>query len=140
MTVYGIGGSLFGLFYLVFPEQSSVMQSGEAASAFLVATKMALGASLLAVGIFVAAAARDPIKNILWARFAIAFALSFLAVALYSGAVLFASFSQALLGETIHGLFAALLIAFYPWGWRRRDRGLSPSFQGRAGSHTGPGE
>jgi hypothetical protein len=140
MSVYGIGGSLFGLFYLVFPEQASVMQSGEAASAYLIATKMTLGASLLAVGTFVAVAARDPIKNILWARFAIAFALSFLAVAVYSGTVLFTSFSQALVGVTIHGLFAALLIAFYPWGWQRRDRGLSASFQGGASSHTGPGE
>ncbi len=115
MSVYGTGGTLFGLFYLFFPRQAAAMQGFQADSAYLVATKMALGASLVAVGIFVIIAARDPIKHILWVKFAVVFAILFLAVALYSGFRLFADVSQASVGIIIHGLAAAALLAFYPW-------------------------
>lgn len=139
MAAYGVGGSLFGIFYLFFPEQSSAMQGAEAMSAYLIATKMTLGASLVAVGAFTAIAARDPIANILWLRFAISFALLFLAVALYSGAVLFDSLSRASVGIVIHGLFAGLLIAVYPW--RAADRAharSSPIPRPDPGSQPGP--
>jgi membrane associated rhomboid family serine protease len=115
MTVYGSGGTVFGLFYLFFPRQATAMQGFQADSSYLVATKMALGASLVAVGIFVTIAARDPIKHILWLRFAIVFAILFLVVALYSGFRLFADVGQASVGIIIHGVAAVALLGFYPW-------------------------
>lgn len=121
MSVYGIVGTLFGLFYLFFPRQATEMQGFQADSTYLIATKMALGASLVAVGIFVIAAARDPIRNILWAKFAITFSMLFLSVALYSGFRLFAEVSQASVGIIIHGVAAAALLALYPWSRRRKS-------------------
>lgn len=115
MTIYGTTGSLFGVSYLLLPRLMSELQGAEDSSAFLVATKMALGASLVPVGVFLLIASRDPIKNIVWVRFAIMFSLLFLGVSLYSGFVLFTHFSQAWFGVTLHGVFAGLLLALYPW-------------------------
>jgi hypothetical protein len=115
MSFYGIGGTLFGSLYLFFPRQATAMQGFQADSVYLVATKMALGASLVAIGIFVSVAARDPIRHILWVRFAISFAILFLAVALYSGFRLFDEISQASVGITIHGVAAFVLLGLYPW-------------------------
>ncbi len=75
----------------------------------------AFGVSVVAACIFLIIAARDPIKHILWVKFAVVFAILFLAVALYSGFRLFADVSQASVGIIIHGLAAAALLAFYPW-------------------------
>jgi hypothetical protein len=119
MSVYGTGGTLFGLLYLFFPRQAIAMQSSQADSAYLVATKMALGASLVAVGIFVIIAARDPIRNILWAKFAMVFAGLFLTVALYSGFRLHEDVSQASVGIIIHGVALIALLALYPWRGER---------------------
>jgi hypothetical protein len=119
MSVYGTGGTLFGLLYLFFPRQAVAMQGSQSDSAYLVATKMALGASLVAVGIFVIIAARDPIRNILWAKFTMVFAGLFLTVALYSGFRLYEDVSQASVGIIIHGVALIALLAFYPWRGER---------------------
>lgn len=120
ITVYGAIGFLFGLAYLLFPRQAIAIQSSEGnPSAYLVGTKMVLGASIFAAGIFLMFAARDPIKHILWVKFAITFAVLFLAVALYSGFYLFADVRQALVGILIHGVATVALLAFYPWGTLR---------------------
>jgi hypothetical protein len=120
MTVYGAVGTLFGLWYIILPRQAIEIQSPNGVvTAYLVGTKMALGASILAVGIFLMIAARDPAKNILWAKFAVVFATLFLAVALYSGFLLYGDVSVALVGIIIHGVAAAALLAFYPWSGRR---------------------
>ncbi len=115
MTAYGIGGALFGLSYLLIPDRMSEIQGAEVLTSFLTATKMTLGASLVAVGVFAAIAARDPIRNILWVRFTIVFATLFLGVAIYSGAVLFEDMGEAAVGWVIHGTFAVALLALYPW-------------------------
>jgi hypothetical protein len=134
MAAYGVAGIVFGLGYLIFPEQLSTLQGAEEVSDFLVAIEMTLGASVLAVGIFAVLAARDPIRNILWVQFAIVFALLFVATAVYSGVVLFADFNSALVGVTLHGVFAALLLILYPWGTRRtREQRATPE-----SPHRGP--
>ena len=99
MATYGIGGTVVGLLYIFTPRED---------------VRKVLGASLLAVGIFVAIAARDPIRHILWVRFAILFALLFTAVSIYLGAVVRGEFRSVLDGISIHGTFAALLLILYP--------------------------
>jgi len=117
MAAYGIGGALFGLLYLLAPQQAIVMQSPEGGTTpFLIATKMALGAGILGAGFFSALAARDPIRNIHWLRFGIVNAALFLAVALYSGFVLYEDVSQAMVGIVLHGGFGIALLALYPRG------------------------
>jgi len=99
MGTYGIGGTLVGFLYIFTPQED---------------VRKVLGASLLAVGIFLVIAARDPIRNILWVRFAIVFALLFTAVSIYLGAVVRGEFRSVLDGIFIHGTFAVLLLILYP--------------------------
>ncbi|HEX6221319.1 MAG TPA: hypothetical protein VF115_09510 [Acidimicrobiia bacterium] len=114
LATYGVGLTVVGLSYLLLPEEMSELQGAEVLSAFLVGTKMVLGASLLAVGAFVVIAAWDPIRQILWVRFAIVFALLFVTVSVYLGLFVKAEFSEVLDGIFIHGTFATLLLILYP--------------------------
>lgn len=113
LATYGIGLTVVGLSYLFLPEEMSELQGAEELSAFLIGTKMVLGASLLAAGVFLVIASRDLIRNILWVRFAIVFALLFVAVSLYLGLFVKAEFSEVVDGILIHGTFAALLLILY---------------------------
>lgn len=114
MTLYGLGNGVFGVLYLVAPDQLASLQGAETTTAYLTSTKMALGAGLTVAGAFIVIAARDPAKKLLWVKFAIALAVLFSAVGWYSGLVLFDEFSQARTGVIIHGAFALLLLALYP--------------------------
>jgi hypothetical protein len=127
MTGYGAVGTLFGLWYIILPRQAIEIQSPNVvATAYLVSTKMALGASISAAGSFLVIGARDLVRHLLWAKFAVVFATLFLAVALYSGFFLYGDVSQALVGIIIHGVAAAALLAFYPWsGGRSREQKVS---------------
>lgn len=134
MATYGVGGTLFGLSYLLFAERMSELQGAEAITPYLIGTKMVLGASLVAVGTFVVGASRDPIRHVLWVRFAIVFALLFTAVSVYLGLFVKAEFSEVLDGIFIHGTFAVSLLFLYP----RRNRGAEEraASPGRAGETT----
>jgi hypothetical protein len=114
MSLYGFGNGAFGILYLVAPDQLALVQGAENTSAYLTSTKMALGAGLAAAGVFIVIAARDPVKRLLWVKYAIALAVLFSAVAWYSGLVLFDDLGQASTGVIIHGVFALLLLALYP--------------------------
>ncbi len=114
MILYGLGNAVFGVLYLVAPDQLALMQAAESTSAYLTSTKMTLGAGLAAAGVFIVIAARDPVKRLLWVKFAIALAVLFSAVAWYSGLVLFDDLGQASTGVIIHGVFALLLLTLYP--------------------------
>ncbi len=127
MAAYGIGGLFFGLSYLIFPTQMSQAQGAEVITDFLRGSKMTLGAALVPAGIFVALAARDPIKNISWVRFAAAFALLFFSVAIYVGVFVYQEFGRVWLGLIIHGPFAALFLILYPRRAAGRNLGSQPS-------------
>ena len=112
----------------------SELQGAEAITPYLIGTKMVLGASLVAVGTFVVSAARDPIRHVLWVRFAIVFALLFTAVSVYLGLFVKAEFSEVLDGIVIHGTFAVSLLVLYPRGNRRVEEQVASP--GRAGETT----
>jgi hypothetical protein len=117
MIVYALIGILFGLAFTFVPRQLSAMLGYEAGAGPASAPAMAaeLGVSFLAVGVFLIIAARDPIKHILLVKFAIVFAILNLAALLYSLILGYSDFSQAGIGLIIHAVFAAALLAFYPW-------------------------
>ena len=104
LATYGIGLTVAGVLHFVFAE---------------VDTERTLGVALSAVGPFLFSAARDPIRHILWVRFAILFALLFTAVSVYLGAAVRGEFGSVLDGILIHGTFATLLLIFYPRQMRR---------------------
>lgn len=112
LATYGVGLTLVGLSYILFQELD---------------VRKVLGGTLLAVGPFLVLAARDPIRNIQWVRFAIVFALPFVGVSVYLGLFVRDDFLSVLDGILIHGAFATLLLVFYP---RQAVRG-----GGRAAAH-----
>lgn len=124
MAAYGIGGILFGLSYLIFPTQMAESQGAGVITDYLLATKMTLGAALVPVGIFVLFAARDPIKDITWVRFATVFSLLFVSLAVYVGLFVYEEFERVWLGLIIHGPFAALFLVLYPRRIAGHDQGM----------------
>ena len=114
MIVYAVIGIVFGLVYIFVPRQLAAMFGHEAGPAGVTELAATVGVSLVAVGIFLIIAARDPIKHILWVKYAIVFAILSLAAQLYSVILGHTTLGQALTAIIIHAVFAAGLLAFYP--------------------------
>ncbi len=113
MILYAAIGILFGLAYIFVPRQLGAMFGHEVALVSDLAAPF--GVCLVAVGIFLIIAARDPIKHILWVKYAIVFAILSLAAELYSFILGHITLGQALTAIIMHAVFAAAFLAFYPW-------------------------
>ena len=115
MIVYAVIGILFGLGYIFVPRQLAAMFGHDALPALAGALAAVLGASFVSACIFLIIAARDPLKHILWVKYAIVFAILMLAAELYSVIMGYLTLGQAGTAIIIHAVFAAALLAFYPW-------------------------
>lgn len=115
LATYGIGLTVAGVLHFFFAE---------------VDDERTLGVALVAVGPFLFIAARDPIRQVQWVRFAIVFALLFTAVSIYLGAVVRGEFRSVLDGIAIHGTFATLLLILYPRQTRQDDEQTSSPVTG----------
>ena len=115
MIVYAAIGILFGLGFIFVPHQLGAMLGHEAWPASVAALAAELGVCFVSACIFLIIAARDPLKHILWVKYAIAFAILMLAAGLYSFIMGYITLGQAGMGIIIHTVFAAALLAFYPW-------------------------
>ncbi len=115
MIVYAVIGIVFGLAYIFVPRQLAAMFGHEAVSALAATLAALLGVSFVSACIFLIIAARDPIKHILWVKFAIVFAILNSAAELYSVIMGYNTLGQAATGIIIHAIIAAALLAFYPW-------------------------
>ncbi len=115
MIVWGIIGILFGLAYLFIPNQYGDMFGFEKLPGYVLGLLAALGGCFIAGSVFVIAAARDPLRNISWVKFAILFSLLGLVMGLYSVIRGYVDFAQAGTGIILYAIFAAAFLAFYPW-------------------------
>ena len=117
MVVWGVLGILFGLAYILIPKELGEMfgYTTEAAPEYLPAFLVSLGVTIIASSVFVIAAARDPLKHILWVKFAILSSLLSLVGELYSVVREYVSFGQATMGIVLFAVFAAAFLIFYPW-------------------------
>ncbi|MFC1961635.1 hypothetical protein ACFLWN_01105 [Chloroflexota bacterium] len=117
MIVYAVIGIVLGLAFFFVPHQLSAMLGHEAGAGPASAPALAaeLGVGFVAAGIFLIIAARDPLKHILWVKYAIVFAILLLAALLYSLILGYFNLSQAGTGLIIHAVFAIALLVFYPW-------------------------
>lgn len=115
MILYAVIGILFGLAFIFVPRQLGAMFGYEGGPAHVAALMAALGVSFISACIFLIIAARDPLKHILWVKYAIVFAILMLAVNIYSFILGYSNFRQAAVDIIIHAVFAAALLAFYPW-------------------------
>ena len=116
MIVYAVLGIVFGLAYIFAPHQLSAMLGHEAGPS-VNALLMYLGASFTPACIFLVIVARDPLKNILWVKYAIAFAILMSAAHLYSLILGYMNLSQpgVIMGIVVHAVFAVSFLTFYPW-------------------------
>jgi len=115
MIVWGIIGILFSLGYIFVPTQFGDMFGYEKGPEYVYHMLASLGGCFIAGSVFVIAAARDPLRNISWVKFAILFSLIGLVMGLYSVIRGYVDFAQAGLGIILYALFAAAFLVFYPW-------------------------
>ena len=115
MIVWAAIAILLGLVYIFLPSQFADMigfEHGPISTLYLLAM---LGVTFVALGAFLIIAARDPLKNILWVQFAIAWAILAIAVEASSIGRGFVTFEQVGMGLIIDAVFAVALLALYPW-------------------------
>ena len=121
MIVYGVVGILFGLAYILFPQQLREMFGYEQRPEYVLPVLASLGFCFIAAGVFLIAAARDPLRHIYWVKYAILFAILMVVADLYSVIQGYVDFGQAVYGIIIHAIFAVALLAFYPWRAARSE-------------------
>ena len=115
MIVYGIIGILLGLILVIFPDQMTEWFNAPVLNDYEKFLSASIGLANIAAGIFIFLAARDPIKNISWVKFAIVWALFWAVTVLYGLVRGYVDFSQEGSALIINIIFAALFFIFYPW-------------------------
>jgi hypothetical protein len=115
MILYAAVGILFGLAFIFAPRQLGTMLGHQEGPAYVAALSAEIGVCFISSCIFLIIAARDPLKHILWVKYAIVFAILMLAAGLSSLIRGYINFNQDGLGIIIHAVFTVALLAFYPW-------------------------
>ena len=115
MIVWGIIGILYGLVYILAPTQYSDMFGFEKGPEYVLGLVASLGGCFIAGSVFVIAAARDPLRNISWVKFAILFNFIGLVIGLYSVIRGYVDFAQAGTGIILYAIFAVAFLALYPY-------------------------
>ncbi len=115
LIVFGVRNILVGLAFIVIPQFFvNIWSSGEIAD-YVPYIMGILGLSVIAPSVWFIVAARDPLRHIMWVKFAILWMILAVVVPFYSiiqGAV---DFSQASIGIITDGVFGVALLVFYPW-------------------------
>jgi len=115
LIAYGAIHIVLGLSLVFAPQQTAVMMGfAELGSPALYVAALC-GLTFIAASVWIIAAARDPVQNITWVKFAILWTVLGFIVQLYlliQGTV---DFSQAGLGIVLDIVFAAALLALYPY-------------------------
>lgn len=121
IIVFGVRHILLGLALIFAPHQTaSMLGSGEiAASAVYIAALC--GLTFIAASVWLIVAGRDPLRHLIWVKFAISWALLGVVVQSYLVAQGVVNFSQAGLGIIIDAVFAVAFLAFYPYRAARSE-------------------
>jgi hypothetical protein len=115
MILYAAVGILLGLSFIVIPDQMADVFNVTPLVGFGRYILVLLAAQFLVASFFLIMASRDPIRYILWVKYAIAHAIVDALVVVYAIAGGYAEFGQIGIGLIIHAVFAVLLLVFYPW-------------------------
>ena len=115
MIVFGVVEIIFGLGFTFFMREMSAMLGFMQMPDHVLYLGALLGLALIAASIFLIAAARDPLRNILWVKFAILFAVTGVLAGVYSVLRGYADFSQAGMGIIWDSIVTIALLVFYPW-------------------------
>ena len=115
MIVFGALGILIGLSNIMVPQLGAQLYGFEEAPDSVMWVAAMAGSSYLAAGIWVIAAARDPVRHINWVKFVITKSWLFTVVTGYAIIKGYVSFSQVGAMLILFVIFAVLFLAFYPW-------------------------
>ncbi len=121
LIVLGVRNFLIGLAFIFTPQLfTNIWGFGEIAD-YVPYIMGIFGLSVIATSVWFIAAARDPLRHITWVKFGILWMILAVVVPLYSVIQGGVDFSQAGIGIIIDGVFAAALLAFYPYRAARRS-------------------
>jgi len=115
MIAYGVIGILLGLVLVIFPDQMTEWFNAQVLNDYEKYLSASIGLANIAAGVFIILAARDPIKNISWVKFAIVWALFWVVTVAYGLLRGYVDFSQEGSALIINVIFAVLFFIFYPW-------------------------
>ena len=115
LTVYGVIHILLGLAFILVPNQAvALMGFGEIDAAAIYVAALC-GIMFIAASVWLIVIGRDPLKHIMWVKFAISWASLGVVIQLYLVAQGVVDFSQAGPGIIQDFVFAAAFLAFYPY-------------------------
>jgi multisubunit Na+/H+ antiporter MnhF subunit len=112
--IWAVTGTLFGLGFILAPEQMDKMVGFEGAPAYVSYFLGLLGVIYVVTSVFVVIAARDPLKNIRWIQMAIAWTALDALIALYYIIRGNVTFSQAGFVIIIDIIFTIAFLVLYP--------------------------
>ena len=116
MIVWAVLHIVLGLAFIFVPQQLGEMFGYTAEGPeYMLSFLASLGVAMIAPAVFVIVAARDPVKHILWVKFAILCAALNLVIELYSVIQGYVTFGQAAMSIILPAIFTAAFLIFYPW-------------------------
>ncbi len=114
MIVFAVVEIIFGLLIIFSPDKLLSMAGVSEVTGYLKYIMALLGICLITPSIFLIMAARDPVRQINWVRFAILWFLLATIAAVYAIAKSYVTFSHAGTLLIVHAVFAVVLFALYP--------------------------
>ena len=115
MIVFGVVEILLGLMLVTMPEQMASSAGADAASGLLLYYIVSLGICLLALGVFIIIAAKDPLKHINWVKYAIVVCLLGALAGLYAVIRGYVTFGEAGMQIIMDAIFGIVFLALYPY-------------------------
>ena len=115
LIAYGAIHIVLGLSLIFAPQQTAGLMGFAGLDNPALYIAALCGLTFIAASVWIIAAARDPVQNIAWVKFAILWAVLGAIVQLYLLSQGVVNFSQAGLGIIQDIVFAAALLASYPY-------------------------
>lgn len=115
IIVFGVIHILLGLALIFAPYQTASMLGFSEIAAPAVYIAALCGLTFIAASVWLIVAGRDPLRHLIWVKFAISWTLLGVVVQLYLVAQGVVNFSQAGPGIIIDAVFAVAFLAFYPY-------------------------
>jgi len=122
LIVFGVVEIVFGLGFTFFLPEMGAMLGFEEGPDWALYMGALLGLTLIAVSVFLIAAARDPLKHIWWVKFGILWAITGVIAGLYSLIAGYVDFGQAGMGIIWDAAATVALLIFYPWRGAREAK------------------
>lgn len=121
MFVWGVVIAAFGLAFIFVPTQLVETFGYEGGPEWISAIMAGYGGCFIAASAFVLSAARNPLQNLSWVKFAIVFSGLDILTALYSVGRGYVHFGQAAMGIVLFAVFLVAFLALYPRGRSREE-------------------